>query len=231
LSDRDGDGIPDVNDKCPDNAGLSVNNGCPEYFKGNPAFVSPTSDRDKDGILDKDDLCPDQPGPINNQGCPLSDMDGDGVADVADKCPDVSGSPTNGGCPEKMIVAGKTASSDPSNQVKVDTLKYNIYFDTDKYGLTQAAFAELTSVISQMKQNSDYKCLLVGHSDLEGSVEYNLSLSRNRTGVARSYLMSYGIADSRIITKYVGGTQPLPLNNKELYWMNRRVAIYLYKSK
>ena len=231
LSDRDGDGIPDVSDKCPDNAGLPVNNGCPEYVKGkgNPVFVSPNSDRDKDGILDKDDLCPDLAGSINNQGCPLSDMDGDGVPDVADRCPDVSGSPTNDGCPEKMIVAGKTANS--LSQVKVDTLKYNIYFDTDKYGLTPSAFEELTSVISQMKQNNDYKCLLVGHSDVEGSVEYNLTLSKNRTGVARSYLMSYGIADSRIVTKYVGGSQPLPINNKEMFWMNRRVAIYIYKSK
>lgn len=233
LSDRDGDGIPDVNDKCPDNAGLSVNNGCPEYVKGKgkPGFVSPISDRDKDGILDRDDLCPDQPGPVNNQGCPLSDMDGDGVPDVADKCPDVSGSPTNSGCPEKMFVGGNTANSNSISQVRVDTLKYNIYFDIDKYGLTPSAFAELTSVISQMKQNTDYKCLLVGHSDIEGSVDYNLTLSRNRTGVARNYLMSYGIASSRIISKHVGATQPLPLNNKEMFWMNRRVAIYIYKSK
>jgi outer membrane protein OmpA-like peptidoglycan-associated protein len=43
--------------------------------------------------------------------------------------------------------------------------------------------------------------------------------------------MSYGVPESRISTKYVGETQPLPLLNKDLDWMNRRVAIYLYKAK
>jgi outer membrane protein OmpA-like peptidoglycan-associated protein len=43
--------------------------------------------------------------------------------------------------------------------------------------------------------------------------------------------MSYGVPERRIITKYVGETQPLPLLNRELGWMNRRVALFLYKSK
>ena len=82
-----------------------------------------------------------------------------------------------------------------------------------------------------MKQDAKYRCVLVGHSDTEGSAEYNLTLAKNRTGVAKSYIMSYGIGDARIVSKYVGETEPLPVASKELGWMNRRVAIYLYKIK
>ena len=56
TSDRDGDGIPDDLDKCPDQAGPKSTNGCP--------------DRDGDGLADIIDLCPDVPGPIENRGCP-----------------------------------------------------------------------------------------------------------------------------------------------------------------
>jgi outer membrane protein OmpA-like peptidoglycan-associated protein len=235
LSDKDKDGIPDITDKCPDKPGTAENEGCPENLykiQEKIAAAKMTSDRDKDGILDVNDLCPDQAGPIANQGCPLSDTDGDGVADIADKCPDVSGSPTNGGCPEIVIKADtiKNVKFDSLN-IPVDTLKFNIYFDLDKYSLTQNSFDVLGKIIQEMKQDAKYRCVLVGHSDTEGSAEYNLTLAKNRTGVAKSYIMSYGIGDARIVSKYVGETEPLPVASKELGWMNRRVAIYLYKIK
>ena len=67
ASDRDGDGIPDSADKCPDDPedkdGIQDNDGCPE------------DDADNDGIPDKDDKCPTEPGPKNTKdpeknGCP-----------------------------------------------------------------------------------------------------------------------------------------------------------------
>ena len=190
----------------------------------------PSIDRDGDGLADNVDRCPDQPGPLSNQGCPLNDRDGDGVPDVADNCPDKPGAPTNGGCPDynKMNLGVNDFGANGAN---IDTLKFNIYFDLDKYSLTQNSFEVLTSIIDLLKQNPDYKCYMIGHSDQEGTVEYNMNISKNRAAVSKSYLMSYGVLDRRITTKYVGETQPLPLLNKELGWMNRRVAIYLYKSK
>jgi OOP family OmpA-OmpF porin len=54
--DRDGDGVPDDRDRCPDTPGPAELDGCP--------------DRDGDGIPDVEDKCPDQPGPAVNDGCP-----------------------------------------------------------------------------------------------------------------------------------------------------------------
>lgn len=83
FPDRDGDGVPDHLDECPDEAGPAGLLGCP--------------DRDGDGIPDKHDNCPDEPGLPAFQGCP--DSDGDGVPDHEDFCPDIPGPKENNGCP------------------------------------------------------------------------------------------------------------------------------------
>ena len=117
LKDTDGDGVPDIDDLCPEVPGPASNHGCPVMTDrdadGVPDdidrcpdvpgpkenFGCPWADRDGDGVPDKDDKCPDVPGPAENAGCPYGDRDGDGVADNKDACPDVPGPAENGGCP------------------------------------------------------------------------------------------------------------------------------------
>jgi type IX secretion system PorP/SprF family membrane protein len=94
--DRDGDGVPDDEDDCPDEPGPKENKGCPE----NPlAARSMGTDTDLDGTPDEFDKCPYVPGPKENQGCPFTDRDNDGIRDDLDKCPDVFGYAYNEGCP------------------------------------------------------------------------------------------------------------------------------------
>jgi outer membrane protein OmpA-like peptidoglycan-associated protein len=103
VGDRDGDGIKDDVDKCPDKPedfdDFQDRDGCPD------------PDNDQDGILDIDDQCPNTPENYNgledNDGCPEKaeeDRDGDGIADSVDKCPDVpedkDGFDDSDGCPD-----------------------------------------------------------------------------------------------------------------------------------
>ena len=100
-SDRDGDGIPDNIDKCPDDPedrdGFEDEDGCPD------------PDNDKDGILDVDDLCPNDPEDIDGfedkDGCPDPDNDKDRILDKDDKCPNepevYNGFEDEDGCPDK----------------------------------------------------------------------------------------------------------------------------------
>ncbi len=87
IGDRDGDGIKDDVDQCPDDPEdfdqFEDEDGCPE------------PDNDRDGILDVDDKCPnipeDKDGFQDEDGCPegnKNDRDGDGILDDVDKCPD-----------------------------------------------------------------------------------------------------------------------------------------------
>ncbi|MDB4941306.1 MAG: putative internalin [Labilithrix sp.] len=103
IGDRDGDGLKDDVDKCPDN---------PEDFDGfQDADGCPEPDNDNDGILDKDDRCPNEPedrdGDQDQDGCPEGsdgDRDGDGIPDSKDKCPDdpedKDGFQDKDGCPD-----------------------------------------------------------------------------------------------------------------------------------
>jgi outer membrane protein OmpA-like peptidoglycan-associated protein len=87
IGDRDGDGMRDDVDQCPDEPedfdNFSDEDGCPE------------PDNDRDGILDEDDECPlvpeDRDGDGDEDGCPEGnegDRDGDGILDNVDECPD-----------------------------------------------------------------------------------------------------------------------------------------------
>lgn len=82
--DRDGDGVPDSKDRCPDQPGPAATQGCP--------------DTDGDGIPDIDDKCPARPGLAEFDGCP--DTDGDGIPDHLDDCPETAGLAEFGGCPD-----------------------------------------------------------------------------------------------------------------------------------
>jgi large repetitive protein len=99
-ADRDGDGVPDLRDLCPDEAedrdGFQDDDGCPD------------PDNDLDGVPDGLDRCPDEPedrdGFQDEDGCPDVDDDGDGVPDVVDRCPrepeDRDGFQDDDGCPD-----------------------------------------------------------------------------------------------------------------------------------
>lgn len=111
IGDRDGDGIKDDQDDCPDD---------PEDFDGfqdtrsdSPPgkYGCPDPDNDEDGIPDKLDRCPNDPedkdGDHDDDGCPEGsdgDRDGDGILDSRDKCPDVAedkdGFEDRDGCPD-----------------------------------------------------------------------------------------------------------------------------------
>lgn len=119
-ADRDGDGITDNEDKCPDVAGLKALMGCP--------------DRDADGIADNADKCPDVPGLANLMGCP--DRDGDGIADGDDKCPDVKGPAATMGCPDRDN-DGILDSEDECPDVKGIAAMKGCP-DTDNDGITDA---------------------------------------------------------------------------------------------
>ncbi len=92
--DRDGDGVPDATDRCPDRYGTAARQGCPDT---DPGDADP-ADADLDGVPDASDACPNRYGTAKANGCP--DRDDDGVPDLSDECPDALGRPNWAGCPD-----------------------------------------------------------------------------------------------------------------------------------
>ncbi|HXH99713.1 MAG TPA: OmpA family protein [Sphingobacteriaceae bacterium] len=150
----------------------------------------------------------------------LRDSDGDGVADKLDKCPGTpAGTAVDGaGCP--IVHPEGTAMA-------VSTGSYpNIMFEFDSSVLRTSAYPILDRVSSDMRGNSGMSIDLGGHASSEGTDEYNMNLSRDRSNSVKTYLVNSGIASSRVSTHAHGEKQPIASNATESgRAQNRRVEI------
>lgn len=103
--DRDGDGLADGIDRCPDEPetknGEADEDGCPDR----DSALLGGADTDGDSIGDAADLCPSDPedkdGFQDSDGCPDPDNDRDGVLDALDACPNDPARTANG-CPNSV---------------------------------------------------------------------------------------------------------------------------------
>jgi OOP family OmpA-OmpF porin len=217
VLDRDGDGVLDADDKCPDTPGLAALQGCP--------------DRDGDGIADGDDKCPDVAGIAKYQGCPIPDTDGDGINDEMDKCPTVKGLPRYQGCPipdtdgdgvndeeDKCPSRPGPASNQGCPVIakevvdKINFAAKNVFFSTGSYKLLPKSFKSLDDVVSLMKADESLMIDIDGHTDSQGSDESNQTLSDNRAGAVKNYLTGKGIDASRLKSTGYGETKPVADN-------------------
>jgi outer membrane protein OmpA-like peptidoglycan-associated protein len=213
--DSDGDGYPDSIDKCPtekeDGKPPNPTDGCPA-----------ASDRDGDGIPDSVDQCPDKAedkdGIQDDDGCPEYDVDNDGVPDTEDKCPTQPGPRSSvaekNGCPSLTKV---TENGD------VELLQ-PIEFETGRAVIKPGSFPILDEVVTLMKSRGSIKMGVYGHTDSRGIAAMNMKLSGDRAASVMGYLISHGVAQSRLQSQGFGQTKPIADNNTDAgRAKNRRV--------
>lgn len=209
VLDADNDGINDDKDKCPKNPedmdGYEDDDGCPE------------ADNDDDGIQDDKDECPDKPedsdGFEDMDGCPDVDNDGDGVLDVDDKCPTVKGLEENQGCPKTEEIRGKL-------------VLVGVNFQSGKAVLMEMSFKILDQVVESLKEWPDVRLEIQGHTDSQGSSEYNRGLSQKRAEAVKFYLVQHGIDADRLTAVGYGEDSPIADNSTAAgREKNRRVEL------
>ena len=188
--DRDGDGIADIDDKCPDVPGLARYQGCP------------IPDTDKDGINDEVDKCPTVFGVARYQGCPVPDTDGDGVNDEEDKCINEKGPASNYGCP---VIDVKIIE-------RINKAAQNVFFSTGSSKLLAKSFSKLNDVVTILKDNPTYRVNIDGHTDNTGKADKNQTLSEARAASVKAYLVSKGIDESRLTSTGYGQDKPVADN-------------------
>ena len=195
IPDSDGDGINDEEDKCPQQAGVAKYGGCP------------IPDSDGDGINDEEDKCPNQAGVAKYNGCPIPDTDGDGVNDEEDKCPTIAGVKENNGCP---AIEKFNASA--------------VQFVTGSSTLTKGGNVAMSQLAFYMKKYPETKVEINGYTDNTGKPESNQKLSEKRAMAAKTYLTKKGISADRVTTNGYGDASPIADNGtKEGKAKNRRV--------
>ena len=88
----------------------------------------------------------------------------------------------------------------------------NILFETGKSVLTVGSYTELDRLLNIMKDNSQIKIEISGHTDITGSEPLNAKLSEARAKVVVGYLIQKGIDSSRMNFHGYGSSQPIADN-------------------
>jgi outer membrane protein OmpA-like peptidoglycan-associated protein/opacity protein-like surface antigen len=243
-TDKDGDGIPNKHDQCPEE---------PEDFDGfQDADGCPDHDNDGDGIPDATDQCPneaeDVDGYQDQDGCPDPDNDGDGIADHVDECPDEAedfdGFQDQDGCPDLdndgdgVLDAQDKCPNTPTGipvdadgcpvvkEILEDLVLEGVNFKISSDELTPESAQVLDDVAESLQAWPDVRVEVGGHTDSTGSAEFNRELSRQRAESVRQFLIDRGVDGDRITAIGYGEDQPVADNSTPIgRAANRRVEL------
>ena len=104
---------------------------------------------------------------------------------------------------------------------------YGIYFDFDSAEIKLESRPVIEEIAKLLKQNPDLRLLVVGHTDMVGTLEYNMKLSLRRAqAVVRELVEKYGIDRGRLKAFGVGPLAPVSTNRTEKgRAKNRRVEL------
>ena len=103
------------------------------------------------------------------------------------------------------------------------------FFDFDEAALRADAKTALEGNAKWMEKNSSANVVVEGHCDERGSVEYNLALGERRAKAAKEFLVSYGIAATRLTTISYGKERPFDPGHDENAWSQNRRAHFVTK--
>ena len=247
--DKDGDGILDDFDPCPNDAedfdGFEDDDGCPDY------------DNDHDGIPDVNDLCPNQPEDIDGfadtDGCPDPDNDLDGIPDVNDKCPneaeDFDGFLDQDGCPDydndndgipdsldqcpnqpetKNGYQDDDGCPDQLKVVSVNKIRYygSELFYENSSTIKPEGIPLLLEALETLKSEPDSKWRIEGHMDSQGSEQNIRQMSYDRADAVYQFFVAKGIKPDRLTVYGMSDDFPIADNtNAEGRMKNRRIEI------
>lgn len=101
-----------------------------------------------------------------------------------------------------------------------------IYFAFDNASVPAAAFETLRAHATYLKNNSNAKVRLEGHSDERGTREYNVALSERRSQSVEKFLRVQGVSAAQIEVVAYGEEKPAAYGSDQLSWAkNRRVEL------
>lgn len=153
------------------------------------------------------------PVPAAAASASIPDADKDGISDADDLCADTpAGTPVNAlGCPsEKAIILE------------------GVTFQSGTAALTPESQKILDKTADILNQNPQVTFEVAGYTDSMGNAQINLSLSDQRAKTVAGYLVSKGVAASRLTTRGYGSENPLADNATAAgRQKNRRVELHL----
>ncbi len=118
---------------------------------------------------------------------------------------------------------------DPSNPASPayfqQTVGDRVFFVVDQSTLTDQARATLAGQARWLTTNPDYAIIVEGHADEQGTREYNLALGARRASAVQDFLISQGVAPSRMRTVSYGKERPVEICSDEACYSKNRRAV------
>ena len=122
---------------------------------------------------------------------------------------------------------GTVVTQTADNQLKL-SIPNDISFATGRHDIQPRLMPILDQFAQGLNQQPSMEVRIVGHTDNTGSDAINNPLSVNRAQSARDYLVSRGVASSRISIDGRGSREPIADNSTEAgRARNRRIDIFL----
>jgi len=136
--------------------------------------------------------------------------------------------PTAVAPPAPVATAAPAPRPAPSAFELNDALR-PIYFDFDKSEIRPDDARTLEVNARWLVEHRDQALLVEGHCDPRGTNEYNLALGERRARAALDFLVSRGVASSRIQIVSYGEERPVCREENEACWSRDRRAMFLTK--
>jgi len=128
-------------------------------------------------------------------------------------------------CAKALIKAKKSLVAESLDNTGSARL-YGIYFDFNSDVIKPESDKTLKEILAWLEQNTDKSLTFEGHTDSQGSDDYNLTLSRKRAAAVSAWLTNRGIESKRLSSSGLGESQPVAdnatANGRSL---NRRVEV------
>jgi len=108
------------------------------------------------------------------------------------------------------------------------TLPGDVIFDSGSATLRPGGYERLRSFAQTLNEYPDTDVVVKGYTDSQGSESYNLKLAEERADHVRKYLVTQGVAESRLKSIGFGAQFPVATNDTpEGRQQNRRVEFEL----
>ena len=125
---------------------------------------------------------------------------------------------------EREEAARRAEITKKEAQIRQGFENSDVYFDFDRYFLTNEAREILADKASWLLDNPDVEIEIEGHCDERGTNEYNMALGERRSDSALKYLVNAGVKTSRISSISYGEEKPLDPGHDEIAWAKNRRA-------
>jgi peptidoglycan-associated lipoprotein len=125
------------------------------------------------------------------------------------------------------VVAKAVPSEPPASAKRLLKEFEDVYFEFEKWDLSERTKKALTAQAEVLKQNPATTLTIEGYADERGSREYNLALGEKRAQEVRRFLAGLGVSNTVKVISY-GKERPVCTDdNDSCHSKNRRAHLAL----